>query len=41
MHPLFARADARNVSLGLLFNFHELTLVDGMSRLALAGAIKN
>ena len=27
-----------NVPLGLLFNFHELTLVDGMSRLILPGA---
>ena len=29
-----------NVPLGLLFNFHELTLVDGMSRLVLSGANK-
>jgi GxxExxY protein len=29
-----------NVPLGLLFNFHELTLVDGMSRLVLPGANK-
>jgi GxxExxY protein len=27
-----------NVPLGLLFNFHELKLVDGMSRLVLPGA---
>jgi GxxExxY protein len=30
-----------NVPLGLLFNFHELTLVDGMSRLVLPGANKS
>ena len=29
-----------NVPLGLLFNFHEVTLVDGMSRLILPGANK-
>ena len=29
-----------NVPLGLLFNFHDLTLVDGMSRLVLPGANK-
>ncbi len=27
-----------NVPLGLLFNFHEVTLVDGISRLVLPGA---
>ncbi len=26
------------VALGLLFNFHEVTLVDGISRLVLPGA---
>ncbi len=30
-----------NVPLGLLFNFHEVTLVDGISRLVLPGANKS
>ena len=42
MHPLFAKADSYmkllNVPLGLLFNFHEVKLVDGISRLMLPGA---
>jgi hypothetical protein len=29
-----------NVPLGLLFNFHQVTLIDGISRLALPGANK-
>jgi hypothetical protein len=29
-----------NVPLGLLFNFHEVKLVDGISRLVLPGANK-
>ncbi len=29
-----------NVPLGLLFNFHNVTLIDGISRLVLAGANK-
>ena len=40
MHPLFEKADMKllNVPVGLLVNFHELTLVDGLHRLMLPGA---
>ncbi len=46
MHPLFAKADRLkltgmrllDVPLGLLFNFHEIKLSDGVSRLILPGA---
>jgi len=44
MHPDFERADQLsymkllNVPLGLLINFHENRLVDGVSRLLLPGA---
>ena len=40
MHPLFAQPDALNVPLGLLFNFHEVELGDGISRRILPGANK-
>jgi hypothetical protein len=40
MHPLFEKADMKllDVPVGLLVNFHELTLVDGLHRLMLSGA---
>jgi hypothetical protein len=41
MYPLFTQADGlSNVPLGLLFNLHELMLVNGTSRLILPGANK-
>lgn len=36
MHPLFAKADGFTV--GLLINFNESKLTDGVSRLILPGA---
>ena len=44
MHPRFAKADkltgmkSLDVPLGLLFNFHEIKLSEGVSRLILPGA---
>jgi hypothetical protein len=37
---LFESIKLRNVPLGLLFNFHEVKLVDGISRLVPPGANK-
>jgi hypothetical protein len=42
MHPLFKKADEISHiaigAIGLLINFHELKLTDGLSRMILPGA---
>ena len=38
--PLLSYVKLLNVPLGLVFNFHEVKLVDGISRLILPGANK-
>ena len=43
MHPLFGKADTRSgevIGAATLFNFHEVKLADGISRLVLPGANK-
>ena len=41
MHPLYAKADAMkllDIPIGLLINFHEVVLKNGITRLILPGA---